>query len=121
MKEIGLWRALCNDAPLATFAYLKSVVHWQRAPCGRSPGGVLWVPAVHRAHNLRPQREEDEGDWASPDAPDLLESYLRAMTNAYGVVLDDASLRWAAAESVPETVIAAICLLENEECGRDRR
>jgi hypothetical protein len=34
------------------------------------------------------------------------------MTNAYGVVLDDASLRWATAESVPETVIAAICLLE---------
>ena len=29
-----------------------------------------------------------------------------------GVVLDDASLRWAAAESVSETVIAAICLLE---------
>ena len=27
-------------------------------------------------------------------------------------MLDDASLRWAAAESVPETVIAAICLLE---------
>jgi hypothetical protein len=36
------------------------------------------------------------------------------MTNAYGVVLDDASLRWAAAESVPETVIAAICLLETK-------
>jgi hypothetical protein len=34
------------------------------------------------------------------------------MTNPYGVVLDHASLRWAAAESVPETVIAAICLLE---------
>ena len=34
------------------------------------------------------------------------------MTNPYGVVLDDASVRWAAAESVPETVIAAICLLE---------
>jgi hypothetical protein len=34
------------------------------------------------------------------------------MTNAYGIVLDDASLRWAAAESVPETVIAALCLLE---------
>jgi hypothetical protein len=34
------------------------------------------------------------------------------MTNAYGVVLDDTSLRWAVAESVPETVIAAICLLE---------
>ena len=34
------------------------------------------------------------------------------MANAYGVVLDDACLRWAAAENVPETVIAAICLLE---------
>jgi hypothetical protein len=34
------------------------------------------------------------------------------MTNPYGVVLDDASLRWAAAESVSEAVIAAICLLE---------
>ena len=38
--------------------------------------------------------------------------YARAMGNAYGITLDDASLRWAAAESVPETVIAAICLLE---------
>ena len=34
------------------------------------------------------------------------------MANPYGVVLDDASLRWAAAENVPETVIAALCLLE---------
>jgi hypothetical protein len=34
------------------------------------------------------------------------------MTNPYGVVLDDESLRWAAAESVSEAVIAAICLLE---------
>jgi hypothetical protein len=34
------------------------------------------------------------------------------MTNPYGLVLDDASLRWAAAESVSEAVIAAICLLE---------
>jgi hypothetical protein len=41
-----------------------------------------------------------------------LKSYLRAMTNPYGVVLDDASRRWAAAESMPETVIAAICLLD---------
>ena len=37
---------------------------------------------------------------------------LGAMGNPYGIRLDDASLRWAAAESVPETVIAAICLLE---------
>jgi hypothetical protein len=38
--------------------------------------------------------------------------YIPAMTNPYGVVLDDESLRWAAAESVSEAVIAAICLLE---------
>ena len=34
------------------------------------------------------------------------------MANPYGLVLDDASLRWAAAEGVAEAVIAAICLLE---------
>jgi hypothetical protein len=34
------------------------------------------------------------------------------MTNPYGLVLDDASLQWAVAESVSEAVIAAICLLE---------
>jgi hypothetical protein len=34
------------------------------------------------------------------------------MGNPYGITLDDASLRWAAAEGVPEAVIAAICLLE---------
>jgi hypothetical protein len=34
------------------------------------------------------------------------------MTNAFGVVLDSASVRWAAAEGVPETVIAAVLLLD---------
>ncbi len=33
------------------------------------------------------------------------------MGNPYGIILDDASLRWAAAEGVPESVIAAVCLL----------
>ncbi len=33
------------------------------------------------------------------------------MGNPYGITLDAASLRWAAAEGVPESVIAAICLL----------
>jgi hypothetical protein len=33
------------------------------------------------------------------------------MTNAFGLVLDSASLRWAAAEGVPEAVIAAVLLL----------
>jgi hypothetical protein len=55
------------------------------------------------------------------DARDPLKSYLRAMTNPYGVVLDDASLRWAAAESArdgdsgypPPTP-------RNEERGRGR-
>jgi hypothetical protein len=34
------------------------------------------------------------------------------MANPYGITLDDASLRWAAAEGVSESVIAAICLLD---------
>ncbi len=33
------------------------------------------------------------------------------MSNAFGITLDSASLRWAAAEAVSETVIAAIYLL----------
>jgi len=35
---------------------------------------------------------------------------LRALANPFGITLDDAPLRWAAAEGVPESVIAAICL-----------
>ena len=35
------------------------------------------------------------------------------MGNSYGIMLDDASLRWAAAEGVSESVIAAICLLHD--------
>jgi len=30
------------------------------------------------------------------------------MNNPYGLALDDASLRWTAAESVPETVIGIV-------------
>ncbi len=33
------------------------------------------------------------------------------MANAYGIELDEDALRWAAAEGVPESVIAAIHLL----------
>jgi hypothetical protein len=39
---------------------------------------------------------------------------LGAMGNPYGITLDDASLRWAAAEGVSEAVIAAICLLDQK-------
>jgi hypothetical protein len=37
-----------------------------------------------------------------------------AIGNPYGITLDEASLRWAAAEGVPESVIAAICLLDEK-------
>jgi hypothetical protein len=36
------------------------------------------------------------------------------MANPYQIKLDDHSLRWAAAEGVPESVIAAICLLHEK-------
>ena len=39
---------------------------------------------------------------------------LGAMGNPYGITLDEASLRWAAAEGVPESVIAAVCLLDEK-------
>ena len=45
----------------------------------------------------------------------------KAIFNPYGVVLDNASLRWAAAESVSETVIACYLPARNEERRRDCR
>jgi hypothetical protein len=39
---------------------------------------------------------------------------LGAMSNPYGITLDEASLRWAAGEGVSEAVIAAICLLDEK-------
>ena len=73
--------------------------------------GAHSTPPARGAHYWgRPPARQPVHD--CHDARDPLKSYLWAMTNPYGVVLDDASLRWAAAESVPETVIAAICLLE---------
>ena len=49
---------------------------------------------------------------ARPIRPQLpLAGYVAAMRNAFGVILDDASIRRAAVEGVPETVIAAIYLL----------
>ena len=48
---------------------------------------------------------------ALKDASCPLAGYVLAMSNAFGFVLDEASVRRAAVEGVPETVIAAIYLL----------
>ena len=48
---------------------------------------------------------------AAPAALRPLAGYIAATVNAFGVILDDASVRRAAVEGVPETVIAAIYLL----------
>ena len=53
---------------------------------------------------------------ALKDASCPLAGYIPAM-NAFGFVLDDASLRRAAVEGVPETVIAAIYLLHERSVG----
>jgi hypothetical protein len=36
------------------------------------------------------------------------------MPNLYGITLDEASIRWAAAEGVSETIIAAVLLLHEK-------
>jgi hypothetical protein len=51
------------------------------------------------------------------DASCPLAGYVLAMSNGFGFVLDDASLRRAAVEGVPETVIAAIYLLHERSVG----
>ena len=54
------------------------------------------------------------------DASCLLAEYLSPMTNRFGVVIHLDSVRWAAAEGVSETVIAAVLLLHERGVGEDR-
>src|SRR5512143_2857605 len=55
---------------------------------------------------------------AAPDARSAPSGYVAGMANPYGIKLDDASLRWAAAEGVSEAVIAAICLLDERSVDK---
>jgi hypothetical protein len=43
------------------------------------------------------------------------------MSNPYGVTLDPAAVRWAIAEGVSETVIAAVLLLHDQNVSDDDR
>ena len=54
---------------------------------------------------------------ALKDASCPLAGYVLAISNAFGFVLDDTSLRRAVVEGVPETVIAAIYLLHERSVG----
>ena len=47
---------------------------------------------------------------AAPAVPSPSAGYISDMTNPYGITLDEASIRWAAAEGVSETVITAVLL-----------
>jgi hypothetical protein len=44
--------------------------------------------------------------------------YLPAMTNPFGAELHSESMRWAAAEGVSETVIAAVLLLHERSVDK---
>jgi hypothetical protein len=78
---------------------------------------LVWL-VVKGCHGRDPEAGPATGPVAAGRRPALMGAYTQpaeyipAMTNPSGVVLDDESLRWAAAESVSEAVIAAICLLE---------
>ena len=54
---------------------------------------------------------------ALKDASCPLAGYVLAMSNAFGFVLDDASVRRAAVEGVSQNVIAAIYLLHERSVG----
>jgi hypothetical protein len=65
----------------------------------------------------RRTKAKGSGLGAAPADAFILSGYVHAMTNAFGFVLDNASRRWAAAEGVSETVIAAVLLLH--QCNAD--
>src|SRR5262245_5300980 len=48
---------------------------------------------------------------AAPAAPSPSAAYISGMPNSYGITVDEASIRWAAAEGVSETIITAVLLL----------
>ena len=48
---------------------------------------------------------------AAPAALSPSAGYDYRMPNPYGITLDEASVRWAAAEGVSETIITAVLLL----------
>ena len=48
---------------------------------------------------------------AAPAAPSPSAGCISDMTNPYGITLDQASIRWTAAEGVSETITTAVLLL----------
>jgi hypothetical protein len=80
------------------------------------------VIEIQRAHILRAGVTSRRTRAAAPPAQSVTvmmgvirrKTIFGLMSNPYCVVLDEASLRWAAAEGVCEAVIAAICLLETK-------
>ena len=77
------------------------LLRWARPPL-QKPAGLSTIGQVGWHEFLASDRQKAR------------QGMLGAMGNPYGITLDEASLRWAAAEGVPESVIAAICLLDEK-------
>ncbi len=56
----------------------------------------------------------------APAAPSPSAGYISGMPNPYGIVLDEASIRWAAAEDVSQTIIAAVLRSVDEVAAKLR-
>ena len=102
---------------------------WHAAAASRPGMALHWPWQVHlprshprKTHQRRPlsQRGTLCANGSAAGAVPLLmraarrRGMLGAMDNPYGINLDEASLRWAAAEGVSKSVIAAICLLDEK-------
>jgi hypothetical protein len=83
-------------------------------------GALRSAAALYRKTHQPPrlsQRSACEALPALPKRATRRQGMLGAMANPFGIELDDRRLRWAAAEGVPESVIAAICLLHERSVG----
>ena len=71
--------------------------------------------SAERLHRHRPHARKRVGrPFEHPGSATAAAMHISGMPNPYGITLDEASIRWAAAEGVSETIIAAVLLLHEK-------
>ena len=116
---IGRWP---ECFPPGTLAALKSV-RLKRSPdpsavsisTDQAPSRLAARTSAERLHRHRPHARKRVGrPFERPGSATAAAMHISGMPNPSGIALDEASIRWAAAEGVSETIIAAVLLLHEK-------
>ena len=81
----------------------------------QAPSRLAARTSAERLHRHRPHARRRVGrPFERSGSAAAAAMHISGMPNPYGIKLDDASIRWAAAEGVSETIIAAVLLLHEK-------